>query len=78
MQERLRKFQRFEDNCTRYMPFFDSVQPAQNLVPVCTLGKAVDSVNKQWLQNMQSVKGIVVGKKSLFPPPSRVCHFFIT
>lgn len=56
------KFQRIEDNCSQYMPLFDSLPPAQKLVPVDAMAKAFASFNQQWMQNTQSLKGIVVGK----------------
>lgn len=68
LQEWLRKFQRFEDNCSRYMPLLNSCcqQPAQNVVPVDSTAKAIDIINQQLRQETQKLKGIVVGKKVHF------------
>lgn len=64
-QEWFRKFQHFEDNCSRYLQFLNPKQTPQNAVPADDIARAIDNLNRQMGLEMRNVKEIVVGITSI-------------
>lgn len=63
LQEWFRKFQRFDHECSQYLPFLNSKQAPQNAAPADDIAKATDGLNRQLAQLAQNLKGVVVGIK---------------